>query len=130
MAIVERGNRPLSPHMFIYRWPLNMWMSIFHRVGGVALGGSLLMVTCWFLGLAISPELFEFADWFVTSWFGIIILLLSLFTVWLHYVHGIRHLVWATGSSLGNRRVKRSAQTAIVAIVILMALTLWVGIRF
>jgi len=130
MADVERGNRPLSPHMQIYRWPLNMAMSIFHRATGAALGASLALLTWWFLALAISPEAFAVANWVLTSWIGIIILLLSLASVWFHLVNGIRHMIWDTGSSFGKKRVLRSGQIGIVVTVILVLVTLWVAVQF
>jgi succinate dehydrogenase / fumarate reductase cytochrome b subunit len=130
MADVERGSRPLSPHISIYRWPLNMAMSILHRATGAALGASLALITWWFLALAISPEYFAVADWVLTSWIGILILLASLVAVWFHFVNGIRHLVWDTGSSFGKKRVTRTGQIGLAATAILVIVTLWVAISF
>ena len=49
MADVNRGKRPLSPHMTIYRPQLNSAMSIFHRVAGCGLGLGAVLVVWWFL---------------------------------------------------------------------------------
>lgn len=130
MADVERGNRPLSPHVFIYRWPLNAMLSILHRATGAALGASLALITWWFLALAISPEYFAVANWVLTSWIGILVLLASLVAVWFHFVHGIRHLIWDTGSSFGKKRVTRSGQIALVVAALLVIVTLWVAISY
>lgn len=127
MADVERGNRPLSPHVFIYRWPLNALMSIFHRATGAALGASGVLVTWWFLALATSPEYFETANWVLTSWLGDLVMLLSLIALWFHFVHGIRHLVWDTGSSFGKKRVLRSGQLGIATAAILVIVTIIVA---
>lgn len=130
MADVERGNRPLSPHVFIYRWPLNAIMSILHRATGASLGASLALITWWFLALAISPGYFAVANWVLTSWIGILIMLLSLVSIWFHLVNGIRHLVWDTGSSFGKKRVLRSGQIGLVAAGLLTLVTLWVAIAY
>lgn len=130
MADVEPGNRPLSPHMQIYRWPLNMAMSIFHRATGVALGVSLALLTWWFLALAISPEAFAVANWFITSWVGILVLVLSMASIWFHLVNGVRHLIWDTGSSFGKKRVLRSGQIGLVVAAILVLVTLWVAVSY
>jgi succinate dehydrogenase / fumarate reductase, cytochrome b subunit len=130
MADVERGNRPLSPHLQVYRWPLNMAMSIFHRVTGAALGASLALLTWWFLALAIGPEYFAFVNGLITSWLGILILLASLASIWFHLANGIRHLVWDTGSSFGKKRVLRSGQAGIAAAFLLTLVTLWVAIAY
>ena len=59
MADVNRGNRPLSPHVSVYRWPLNAILSIFHRITGSALAVSGVLIVWWFLAAATSPAYFE-----------------------------------------------------------------------
>jgi succinate dehydrogenase / fumarate reductase cytochrome b subunit len=127
MADVNQGNRPLSPHVFIYRWPLNAIMSIMHRATGTALGVTGVLVTWWFLALAISPDYFETANAVMTSWFGDLVLFLSMVALWFHFVNGIRHLVWDTGSSFGKRRVRRSGITGLVSAAILVVITIIVA---
>jgi succinate dehydrogenase / fumarate reductase cytochrome b subunit len=70
MADVNRGNRPLSPHVSIYRLPLNANLSILHRITGVALFGSLAVVVWWFLAAATSEEYFNTVNGLATSWLG------------------------------------------------------------
>ncbi|HHS93851.1 MAG TPA: succinate dehydrogenase, cytochrome b556 subunit [Rhodobacterales bacterium] len=128
MADVERGNRPLSPHLQVYKWPINMGMSIFHRMTGVAAGAMAMIVTLWFFALAWSPEIFAWADWALTSWLGLLVLLGGAASLWFHFVNGIRHLVWDTGSSFGQKRVRRTALLGLVAMVILTLATIWVAL--
>ena len=124
MADVERGNRPLSPHVFIYRWPLNAIMSIVHRATGAAMGLTGVLITWWFLALAISEDYFATANWVLTSWLGDLVMLLSLIAIWFHFVNGIRHLVWDTGSHFGKNRVLRSGQLGLAATAILVIITI------
>lgn len=130
MADVERGNRPLSPHLQIYKWPVNMAMSILHRVTGVAIGAVVALIALWFFALAWSPEAYAWADRLMTSWLGWLILLGGLASLWFHFVNGVRHLVWDTGSSFGQKRVRRTALIGVVVAVILMAITIWVAIAW
>lgn len=128
MADVERGNRPLSPHLQVYKWPINMGMSIFHRMTGVAAGAMAMIVTLWFFALAWSPEIFAWADWALTSWLGLLVLLGGAASLWFHFVNGIRHLVWDTGSSFGQKRVRRTALLGLAAMAILTLATIWVAL--
>lgn len=123
MADVNRGNRPLSPHVSIYRWPLNAVLSILHRATGVALGVSLALVVWWFLAAAISPDYFATASWLLTSWLGYLVFLASAAALWFHFCNGIRHLIWDTGSWYGNRRVQITGWAALVVTALLTALT-------
>ena len=74
MADVNRGNRPLSPHLSIYRPQLTSITSILTRITGNALIVSALMIVWWFLAAATGEEYFAFANGFVTSWFGDLVL--------------------------------------------------------
>lgn len=127
MADVNQGNRPLSPHLQIYKWPLNMAMSILHRITGAGLGVTGVLVTWWFIALAVSPEYFATANAVMTSWFGYLVLLLSLVALWFHFVNGIRHLIWDTGSWFGKRRVWRSGIGGLIAAAILVVITIIVA---
>ncbi|MGR3468229.1 MAG: succinate:quinone oxidoreductase subunit C, partial [Shimia sp.] len=65
MADVNRGNRPLSPHLSIYRPQLTSMTSIFIRLTGNALLVAGLMIVWWFVALAAGPEAFAAADGFL-----------------------------------------------------------------
>jgi succinate dehydrogenase / fumarate reductase cytochrome b subunit len=97
MADVNRGNRPLSPHVTIYRWPITAIMSILHRATGVGLAFGAVLGVWWFLAAATDPEYFALVDGLLTSWIGGLILLLSLAALWYHFCNGIRHLFWDAG---------------------------------
>lgn len=128
MADVERGNRPLSPHLQVYRLPLNATVSILHRATGVAVGLVLMILALWFLGAASSEGAFNVIDWLVTSWLGWLVLLAGAASLWLHFFNGIRHLIWDTGSWFGKGRVKRSAVVTVGLAAGMTLLTLIVAI--
>ncbi len=127
MANVSQDNRPLSPHVSIYRWPLNAIMSIMHRATGVAMSVAAILIVWYFLALATGPAYFETASAVLTSWFGDLVLFLSMAALWFHYMNGIRHLVWDTGSSFGQKRVFRTGVAALGAAGLMVIVTLIVG---
>lgn len=100
MADVNRGDRPLSPHLTIYRPQLTSMTSIFVRITGNALVVAGLLIVWWFLAAATSPEYFAVADGLLTSWFGDLVMFLSLWALWYHTLGGVRHLIWDTGRAL------------------------------
>ena len=100
MADVNRGNRPLSPHLTIYRPQLTSMTSILTRITGNALLVTTFLITWWFIAAATSPEAFATADGFLTSWFGDLVMTLSLWGLWYHTLAGVRHLIWDNGVGL------------------------------
>lgn len=100
MADVNRGNRPLSPHLTIYRPQMTAISSIFVRITGNALLVAGLLIVWWFLAASASPEYFDLANAVITSWFGDLVMFLSLWALWYHTLGGVRHLIWDTGRAL------------------------------
>ena len=100
MSDVNRGNRPLSPHLTIYRPQLTSITSILVRISGNALIVAALMVVWWFVAAATGPAAFAIANGFVTSWYGDLVMLLSVWALWYHSLGGLRHLVWDSGRML------------------------------
>lgn len=94
MADVNRGNRPLSPHISIYRFQLPAITSILTRITGNALLVTAILVVWWLLAAATSESYFNLANAVLTSWFGDLVMVLSLWGVWYHTLAGIRHLIW------------------------------------
>ncbi len=90
-------NRPLSPHLQIYRLPLTAIMSISHRATGVALSGGALLLVWWLLAAAAGPEAFATAQGFMGSWFGMLVLFGFTCALMYHLCNGIRHLFWDAG---------------------------------
>jgi len=124
MADVNRGNRPLSPHLSVYRFQMSMLTSIVHRITGVGLTLGAFLIVWWFLAASTSPEYFAVADGFMTSWFGALILIASLWALSFHFCNGIRHLVWDTGRGLGKDTAVKSGIAVLVGSVVLTILTL------
>ena len=124
MADVNRGNRPLSPHLSIYRPQITSVTSILTRITGNALLFSSLLVVWWLLSAATSPEYFAFADGVLTSWFGDLVMSLSLLGLWYHTLAGARHLIWDNGVMLDLEMAEKLGWAIIGGSVVLTILTL------
>lgn len=94
MADVNRGNRPLSPHLTIYRPQLTSMTSILTRITGNAMLISALLIVWWFLAAATNADYFATANGLLTSWFGDLVLFFSVLGLWYHTLAGVRHLIW------------------------------------
>jgi succinate dehydrogenase / fumarate reductase cytochrome b subunit len=123
MADVNRGNRPLSPHLTIYRLPITAITSIFTRITGNAMLLAALMIVWWFLAAATGPEYFAFANDVITCWVGLAILWLSVWALWYHALAGVRHLIWDSGRGLGIRSANLLSWACILGSFALTALT-------
>ncbi len=124
MADVNRGNRPLSPHLQVYKLPLMAVTSILSRAAAHALVAGALMLVWWLLAAATSPACFAAADWFVTSWLGILIWIGMIWALWFHFMVGVRHLYFDTGRGLERETMHKIAQITIAGSVVLTVLTL------
>jgi succinate dehydrogenase / fumarate reductase cytochrome b subunit len=127
MADVNRGNRPLSPHLTIYKPQLNSMMSIFHRVTGVGLTLAAILVVWWFLAAAAGPEAFATADGWITSWLGGLVLIASVAALWYHFLNGIRHLVWDTGAAYDLDLVEKSGLAILAGTGLLTLVTIFLA---
>jgi succinate dehydrogenase / fumarate reductase cytochrome b subunit len=123
MADVNRGNRPLSPHLQIYRPQWTSITSIFVRITGNALLISALLVVWWLAALARGPEAYGIADAVLTSWFGDLVMFLSVGGIWYHLLGGVRHLIWDSGHMLDVERSEMFGQGMVIGAVLLTILT-------
>ncbi|MFK7870525.1 MAG: succinate dehydrogenase, cytochrome b556 subunit [Roseobacter sp.] len=124
MADVNRGSRPLSPHLTIYRPQLTSMTSILTRITGNALLISALLVVWWFLAAATSPEYFAIADGVLTSWFGDLVMTLSVLGLWYHTLAGLRHLIWDQGIGLDLETAYKLGYAILGGSVVLTILTI------
>ncbi|HSA79429.1 MAG TPA: succinate dehydrogenase, cytochrome b556 subunit [Geminicoccaceae bacterium] len=124
---MARSERPLSPHLQIYRWYLTMALSIGHRVSGIGLALGLLLLTWWLLALASGPEAFATVEAVKDSWIGVLVLFGYTFVLFYHLGNGIRHLVWDAGYGF-DIRVAAQSGLAVLAFAGAMTLLVWLAI--
>ena len=123
MADVNRGDRPLSPHLTIYRPQWTSMSSIFVRITGNALIVAALLVVWWFDAAATGPGAYAIANAVITSWFGDLVMFLSVGALWYHTLGGIRHLIWDQGYMLDVDKSERAAQVMVILTIVLTILT-------
>ena len=123
MADVNRGNRPLSPHLTIYRPQMTSISSIFVRITGNALLAATLLLIAWLLAASTSMAAFEWIQSVITSWFGDMVFLLSLWALWYHMLGGLRHLIWDTGRGLELKTAERMGWMMIIGSLMLTVFT-------
>jgi succinate dehydrogenase / fumarate reductase cytochrome b subunit len=123
---MQTSERPLSPHLQIYRWQLTMSLSIAHRATGIALAVGTLLLVWWLVAAASGPDAYATAAAFMRSWLGILLLIGWSYSLFYHLCAGIRHLVWDTGYGLDIRSVYQSGWTVVVASVGLTLLA-WIA---
>jgi succinate dehydrogenase / fumarate reductase cytochrome b subunit len=102
-------NRPLSPHLQVYRFPLLAILSILHRATGVALSVGALYLATWVIYAASNPTAYAVFQGFNTSIVGRVILGGWLFCGFYHLFNGIRHLFWDAGYGFELKDADRSA---------------------
>jgi succinate dehydrogenase / fumarate reductase, cytochrome b subunit len=117
--------RPLSPHLLIYRWPLPMAMSIAHRITGSGLYFGTVLVAWWLIAAAAGPNPYSSVAAFMSSVFGRVILFGYTWALLHHMLGGIRHLIWDTGYGFtASEREWLSLATLVGSIS--LTLILWV----
>ncbi|MFK7752287.1 MAG: succinate dehydrogenase, cytochrome b556 subunit [Sedimentitalea sp.] len=124
MADVNRGNRPLSPHITIYRPQLTSITSILTRITGNAILLAALLIVWWFLAASTSAQAFAVADGVITSFLGDVIMTLSLLGLWYHTLAGVRHLVWDNAIAMEIETAEKLGYAILGGSVLLTIITL------
>ena len=112
---MSSSNRPLSPHLQVYRPQLTSMLSILHRITGVALAVGTLLLVYWLAAAAGGPESFASAQALVGSFIGRLFLFGWTFALFYHLCNGIRHLVWDMGLGFELETAYRSGLAVLVA---------------
>ena len=117
-------NRPLSPHLQIYRWQISSVLSILHRITGIALAVGSLLLVYWIIAAAVGPEAFAQAQGLIGSVIGRLLLLGWTFALFFHLANGIRHLFWDMGLGFELKTMSITGW-AVVILALLLTLIAW-----
>jgi succinate dehydrogenase / fumarate reductase cytochrome b subunit len=112
----------------IYRPQINSVMSICHRLTGLGLALTAMLLVWWFMAAATSPGYFYFVDGLLTSWVGTLVMFVSLAALWYHFFTGVRHLVWDAGEGLEKAQIRPTGIAVLVAAGVMTILTLLIAI--
>jgi succinate dehydrogenase / fumarate reductase cytochrome b subunit len=118
--------RPLSPHLQIYRWQLTSVMSIIHRMTGIALSVGTLLLVYWLISAAAGPAAFATAQTLIGSIIGQLLLFGWTVALFYHLCNGIRHLFWDAGLGFELRATYASGWT-VVAATVALSIIAWIA---
>lgn len=122
---MSKPQRPLSPHLQVYRLKLHMVMSGLHRITGLALGVGAFVLAWWATALATSQDYYEFFESLMVHPIGRLVLFGFSFALIFHALNGIRHLLWDTGRGFEKGQVKTSGIIVII-LTIILTVAVWV----
>ena len=120
-------NRPISPHLQVYRPQLTSVLSILHRITGVALAVGTILLVYWLIAAASGPEAFASAEALIGSWLGRILLFGWTFALYFHLSNGIRHLFWDAGFGFELKTVYASGWTVVALAAVLTLVSFVAG---
>ena len=125
------SNRPLSPHLQVYKMILTMLMSVVHRVTGGALYFGTVLIVVWLLAVASGEQstFYQIVSSLYTSWFGLLVLFGFTWALIHHMLGGFRHFVWDLGYGFSKEASNLMAKLTIFGSVII-TLALWVIVIF
>lgn|ERR1700686_4006198 len=119
------AERPLSPHITVYRWAYTMALSTLHRITGVALAVALLGFVLWLVSASLGAEAYAAILPLLVSMPCKILLALAVAALIYHFCNGLRHLAWDMGWGFERADARRSAALVVVATVIAAAVCIY-----
>lgn len=120
--------RPLSPHLQVYKPQLTSTMSILHRATGVVLALGALLFAAWLVAVAGGAEVFELARAALASVVGKVTLFALSACLVYHLLNGIRHLAWDAGYGFDIPKAYASGYAVLVLAVLITAGLWWAGL--
>lgn len=122
--------RPLSPHLQIYRFTITMAASIIQRGTGIAMYLGTVLLVLWLAAAAIGPEPLGVVNAIYGSWFGQIVLFLATWALFQHMLGGVRHFIWDSINGLEPGQRETIAWINVIGAAVLTVLAWAVFIWF
>ncbi|MCA0929939.1 succinate dehydrogenase, cytochrome b556 subunit [Ruegeria profundi] len=126
MADVNRGNRPLSPHIMIYRPQMTSMSSIMVRFSGLGVFAVAILIVWWLLAASTSESGFVAIDGFLRSGFGDILLTVATWALWYHTLGRLRHVLWDFGYCLDVKVAEKLGLGMFIGATLLTVITVLV----
>lgn len=120
--------RPLSPHLQVYKPQLTSGLSIFHRITGCAVGVGTIVLVWWLAAAATSDAAFALVSWVLSSPLGYLALFGWTAALWYHFLNGIRHMAWDAGLGYELDAVHASGRLVLIGTAVLTLLTWAAGL--
>ena len=123
MGKIMSRQRPLSPHLQIYKPQLTSILSILHRGTGIVLSMGSIILVVWIISLTLGKETYLLYSKVVNYWFSHIVLLGFTFGLFYHLSNGIRHLFWDAGYGFNLKHAYISGGAVVFCSLLLTILT-------
>lgn len=120
-------DRPLSPHLSIYRWPITMALSIMHRISGIALSAGFIVLVAWLFDAASGADAYTVFMSAMDSVIGKLLLIAWSLAFFYHLSNGARHLLWDTGRGLEKSQARTGSWLVLTITIALTAVFWWVA---
>ena len=124
---METPQRPLSPHLEIYRFRITMFTSILHRALNGALAIGLIFLAVWILSIAVGGDFYTGYNAFLSSWLGQIMLFAWTYAAFYNIAHWVRHFAWDLGYWFELETAQKSGWIALIVPAVLTVL-MWLYI--
>lgn len=112
-------NRPLSPHLDIYKWRITMLTSTLHRMSGMLVSLGMFILVWRLTSIAVGGhDDFEVSDKLANAFWFIWTL-----AIYYHLCNGIRHLAWDAGKGLDVPTAEKTAKGVLIGAAVLTLLT-------
>jgi succinate dehydrogenase / fumarate reductase cytochrome b subunit len=126
---IRPEDRPVAPHLSVWRWHVTMLSSILHRFTGIGLYGAAILLALWLMAAAAGPEVYAPVQAILVTPFGGLVMYLIVAALAYHLANGVRHLMFDTGSGLTPSDADTSAWFAIL-FAIAAPIGLWALVTF
>ena len=123
---MKNNNRPISPHLSIYKPQITSILSISHRISGVFQSLGLLIIVLLLFSLILGKSSHEFFMLFINSLIGKAFLFFYVLSLCYHLFNGIRHIIWDIGFGFEIRNVYYSG---IIVIIFAVTLALYILVK-
>lgn len=117
--------RPRSPDIQVYKPQLTSVLSIMHRLSGVMISLGAVLLIAWLVTIAMGEKFYAVFHGFLTSWIGVVLLMVWTLALFYHLCNGIRHLAWDLDFGFELRSIYLSGWTVVVVSLVLTLLT-WI----
>jgi succinate dehydrogenase / fumarate reductase cytochrome b subunit len=124
---MQNKNRPLSPHLQIYKWQISSLLSIAHRIVGVINILAIILICFWSLSLLFGTESYQLINFFLNTFMGKFIAISLCWTFSFHVLNELRHLIWDLGYGFDLKVSKITGVLALLGSFIFTILIYLIG---
>lgn len=118
----QTADKPLSPHLQVYRPQITTVLSIAHRFAGICLSLGAAVLAIWLIAAAVGEDAFAVVNGQLGAWYGQVLLFAWTFALFYHLCNGIRHLAWDVGWGFELKTAYITGYITIFAAVVLTVL--------